>query len=500
MKLMQTLYLICFLGIVFYIVNSSHLLDRGLESFENPVQTIANSLPNVTMPLEQKRISSEKIPDIAMPGGLPYGPYLQTASVGSYQFQDPSIMPAELSQIKSVSEDVESFLRFEAQSIDTSSDPTVSLPLTQLRADVNKLNQEISVLKKNPGIASTLTQETLADIQGSLTFLQRKVRVFQTAGVVSGGVEGFADKAKTRATPDDLQSLQKKIYAAILILSASGTQDPIVQARIQNLQKMYNQTTEMITKLDKGFWKPADIPVFQEDITTILPSLDKPNQPLMDLTQQGDGTQLTPIEMQLAGLVGAGNAKAVFKNIQDRGSFNVSIDLGYNTKKDPAGENPTNNAGMLPQQNTMKDSSIHLTRGVSYGSSTDQDVDGPFDSTMSGMDDRAELTQKSITPGHLDWKQRAAGICDQIKQRGLDPLDFGCISQGSIMSPAYSWRGHTKMVCGRLAATTDPNLPRVCGCPPSEWNGWSLPTCLGPPNAKVPGKMPPECGKGIYDT
>ena len=479
MKLMQTLYLICFLGIVFYIVNSSHLLDRGLESFENPVQTIANSLPTVPMPLEQKRISTQKIPDIAMPGGLPYGPYLQTASVGSYQFQDPSIMPAELSQIKSVSEDVESFLRFEAQSIDKSSDPTVSLPLTQLRADVNKLNQEISVLQKNPGIASTLTQETLADIQGSLTFLQRKVRVFQTAGVVSGGVEGFTDKAKTRATLDDLQSLQTKIYAAILVLSASGTQDPIVQARIQNLQKMYTQITEMITKLDKGFWKPADIPVFQEDITTILPSLNKPNQPLMDLTQQGDGTQLSPIEMQLAGLVGAGNAKAVFKNIQDKGSFKMNIDLGYNTPDD---------------------SSIHLTKGVSYGSSTDQDVDGPFDSTMSGMDDRAEQTQKSITPGHLDWKQRAAGICDQIKQRGLDPLDFGCISQGSIMSPAYSWRGHTKMVCGRLAATTDPNLPRVCGCPPSEWNGWSLPTCLGPPNAKVPGKMPPECGKGIYDT
>jgi hypothetical protein len=479
MKLMQTLYLICFIGIVFYIVNSSHLLDHTLESFENPVQSIANSLPKVSMPLQEKRISAEKIPEIAMPGGLPYGPYLQTASVGSYQFQDPSIMPAELSQMKSLSEDLRSFLRFEAPSIQKSSDPTVSLPLTQLRADASKLNQEISVLQKNPGIASTLTQESLADIQGSLSFLQRKVRVFQTAGVVSGGVEGFANIPKTRATPDDLQSLQKKIYAAILILSASGTQDPIVQARIQNLQKMYNQTTEMITKLDKGFWKPADIPVFQEDITTILPSLDKPDKPLMDLSAQGDGTTLSAIEMQLADLVGAGNAKSVFKNIQDKGSFNVNIDFGYNTSDD---------------------SSINLSKGVTYGSAKEQDVDGPFDSTMSGMDDRAEETQKSITPGHLDWKQRATGICDQIKQRGLDPLDFGCISEGSIMSPAYSWRGHTKMVCGRLASTTDPNLPRVCGCPPSDWNGWSLPTCLGPPNAKVPGKMPPECAKGIYDT
>jgi hypothetical protein len=396
-------------------------------------------------------------------------------------------MPADVNQIKVLLEDLRSFLGFEAGNIASSSDPTVSLPLTQLRADNSRLQQEVAVLEKNPGIASTLTQQNLADIQGSLAFLQRKARLFQTAGIVSNGVEGFQGMGqgpKTRAKKDDLQRLQTKVYGAILTLTSSGTVDPVVQARVNKLQALYTDTTDMITKLDKGFWKDEDIPVFKQDIEEILPSLDQPSNPLMNLTQQGDGMPLSPVEQQLSQFVGKDNAKSVFKSLIKNGSFDVNVDLGYNIPDNPNG------------------SSIHYKKEFSIGKGgvTSQKVDGPFDPGMSGMDDRAEVVQKSTTPGHLDWKKRAKGICDQVKQRGLDPLDFGCIPEGSIMSPAYSWRGHTKMVCGRLGSTTDPNLPRVCGCPPSDWKGWSLPTCLNPPNSKgSPKTMPPECGKGIYD-
>lgn len=490
MKTTQVLYIICFLGIILFIATSTNLLDLNTEGFSSgSLSTIMeNSKVVVPKGVERTRSKAEMIPDIAKPGGLPFGPYLQTASVGSYQYQDPSIMPAELAQMKELLESLRSFLGFEAANIASSSDPSVSLPLTQLRADNSRLQQEVAVLEKNPGIASTLTQQDLADIQGSLAFLQRKARLFQTAGIVSNGVEGFQDQGrtpKTRATKDDLQELQTKVYGAILTLTASGTVDPVVQARVSKLQALYTDTTDMITKLDKGFWTAEDVPVFKEDVTTILPSLDKPSQPLMDLSAQDDGMPLSPVEQQLSQFVGKNNAKPVFKNLIKNGSFDINIDLGYNIPGDPNG------------------SSIHYKKEVSVGSKnnhTAQKVDGPFDPGMSGMDDRAEVVQKKNTPGHLDWKKRAAGICDQIKQRGLDPADFGCIPQGSIMSPAYSWRGHTKMVCGRLGSTTDPDLPRVCGCPPSNWNGWTLPTCLSPPNSKgSPKTMPPECGNGIFD-
>ena len=490
MKTTQILYILCFLGIVLFIATSTNLLESSTEGFSSKSLDTIMENAKVVVPkgVERTKSKAEMIPDIAKPGGLPFGPYLQTASVGSYQYQDPSIMPAELKQMKALLQTLESFLAFEANAIASSSDPSVSLPLTHLRADNSRLQQEVAVLEKNPGIASTLSQQDLADIEGSLSFLQRKARLFQTAGIVSNGVEGFQDQGrmpKTRATKEELQELQTKVYGAILTLTASGTVDPLVQARVTKLQAMYTETSDMITKLDKGFWTAEDVPVFKEDITTILPNLSKPSDPLMDLSAQDDGMPMSPVEEQLAQLVGRNNAKPVFKSLVKNGSFGVSVDLGYNIPGDPKG------------------SSIHYTKDISIGSgnrASAQKVDGPFDPGMSGMDDRAEVVQKQNTPGHLDWKQRATGICDQIKQRGLDPLDFGCIPQGSIMSPAYSWRGHTKMVCGRLGSTTDPDLPRVSGCPPSDWKGWTLPTCLAPPNSKgSPKTMPPECGKGIFD-
>ena len=102
-------------------------------------------------------------------------------------------------------------------------------------------------------------------------------------------------------------------------------------------------------------------------------------------------------------------------------------------------------------------------------------VNSAYDTTTQGMDDRAYSNTTYPNASRFDWKKRATSICEQVRLRGLDPEDFGCIAKDSLMSPAYSWRGHSKMICGRLGATMDPNLPIVCGCPPGNWKGWTLP-------------------------
>jgi len=432
------------------------------------------------------------------------------------------------------------------------------LPLTQLRADSRKLQEEVSVLDKNPGVQSQLTQQSLADIDGSLMFLQKKVRLFETAGVVSG-TEGFQDarkpiggdkdshgcliaggytwcdtlnkcvrkwetpcppkkpsptddkniakspkdavkvigkavaegdnrppKAKegekTKATKKDLELLQTKTYAAILTLSASGTVDPVVQARIKRLQEMYTALSDMITKLNKGQWTEKDIPVFKQDIQEVLPNLAKPQKGVKDVFSQGNGKKLNPIEEQLSGLVGVENAQDVFKNLKERGMFRISMDLGYNvagSSKDPTYKRKLD----LQGDGSMKSSHgmhPHTTGHSSHdgkGSHNESlHTDTAFDSVSLGMDDNAIAKSKMPQASHFDWKKRATTICEQVKLRGLDPLDFGCIAKDSLMSPAYSWRGHAKMVCGRLGTTMDPDLPVVCGCPPQKWKGWSSPS------------------------
>ena len=492
MKAVQVIYLFAFLGIIVYIIKSTHLLE-GFQDSEPASPLLGKSDPLIPQGLKQDNLDTPVKPNPDQPGSIPFGPYGQSASVGSYQFKDPAQIPAAAKQIKQLHEDVKTFLVFEGVSISNSSDPNVSLPLTQLSADLERLQQELSVTERNPGVESTLTQQDLANIQGGLTFLQRKVRLFQTAGVISDsdGKEGFMGAppptSKLRATKAELQILSTKITAAILILSASGTTDIVVKARITNLQKMYSDISEMIRKLNNGIWTQQDVPVFSEDIKKIIPNLANVNSKLPDINKASDaGYKLNPLEKQIAGLVGEENAKEVFNKLKDRGMFRVTLDMGYNIPG--SGANSQNTVNIKKDIGIKKDGSFGLMDGDSIKASPSLSVDGPYDSTMSGADDRAaaaslanNMAGKPNNPSHLDWKARANGICKQIKARGMDPLDFGCIPEGSKLSPAYSWRGHTKMVCGRLASTMDPSLPQTCGCPPPNWKGWTLPACLSPP-------------------
>jgi len=464
MKSTQILFLVLFTGIVVWLLTSTPLLDRVSEGFQGHMEK--SSEPIIAKGLEPAKLPTEVSANPSTPGTIPFAPYGQTASTGSFPYQDPSLLPAELKQIKKLSEDLRSFLAFEAVNIAGSADPTVQLPLTQLRADSQKLDQERSTLQKNSGLQSTLTQQDLADIEGSLSFLQRKVRLFQSSGVVSD-TEGFTgSEKKTRASKADINNLQEKVYGAILVLSASGTTDPVVQSRIKNLQSMYTDLTDMLAKLDKALMTVEEIPVYKEDIDVILPSLAKPSSKLDDIFSHNSGKKLSPVEQQLSTLVGEKNAPIIFKKlISNKGMFNISMDLGYNTSD----LNSKNKQNIYSKKMNLQEDG---RMGESADKSTDDvpmKTDTPFDSVRSGMDDRAKKD-----PSGLDWKKRAQSICEQARLRGMDPLDFGCIPVGSLTSPAYSWRGHTKMVCGRLGNTMDPDLPTVCGCPPVGWKGWTL--------------------------
>ena len=143
MKTTQILYLIIFVGVIVSIVTCTHLLDGAhIDGFQDS----PNSEPRIAKTLEPTRLSIQAMPNSSTLATLPYGPYRQQAAIGSYQYQDPAQLPAELKQMKQLYEDLRSFLVFEGASVSNSSDPTVQLPLSQLRADSSILHQEITVL------------------------------------------------------------------------------------------------------------------------------------------------------------------------------------------------------------------------------------------------------------------------------------------------------------------------------------------------------------------
>jgi hypothetical protein len=413
MKTTQILYILLFIGIVLWILTSTHLLDTVREGFQAPPLP-SSSEPIIAKGIEATKLPGEALPNGSTPGSLLYAPYGQSASVGSFPYQDPSLAPAELTQMKKLNQDLKSFLVFEGANVSSSSDPTVQLPLTQLRADSRKLEQEVSVLSKNSGIQSSMTQQDLADIEGALTFLQRKVRLFQTAGVISDDgskVEGFVSGStaiKTKATKADLTEFQTRIYAAILTLSSTGTTDMVITARIKKLQELYSAVNDMITKIDKGIWTDADIPVYKEDIMNLLPNLDKPSSRLNDIfssdSDSGSGSKksLSPVEKQLSALVGEKNATKVFNGLLDNGSFKVSFDLGYNGADSKKSKHPSNvvysKRLQLQRDGTMGSHDISSKLPGSPLRETQGAVasmDSAYDTSTAGMDDRAQANSNN---------------------------------------------------------------------------------------------------------
>jgi hypothetical protein len=97
----------------------------------------------------------------------------------------------------------------------------------------------------------------------------------------------------------------------------------------------------------------------------------------------------------------------------------------------------------------------------------------PMDSGLVISDRYAPLpSDAGRGPSRFDWKTRSKEIEGQVKKRGLNPADFGIMQPNSNISRDFSWRGYARMICTRLQATMDPNMPVACGCPPMDWPGW----------------------------
>jgi hypothetical protein len=77
-----------------------------------------------------------------------------------------------------------------------------------------------------------------------------------------------------------------------------------------------------------------------------------------------------------------------------------------------------------------------------------------------------------IQSGGLDWKQKSQQIVEQIRRRGMNPLQFGALPETAEVSSDFSWRGYARMICTRLNASMDPGLAVTVGCPSENWSGW----------------------------
>ena len=369
---------IAFILLILTIVTRScTVLPSAPEGFTTPTSKPVPQAPMAT-PLPSK-------PLVTQSSDLVSAPITGLSDSLPRPAHDPALETVTRQDLAQMNASMESFAATKLQGASSSSDPDISLRVSQFRGDFQRVKDELATVTKTPGLTSTLTRADLDAMDSNLRLLQRAVSQINVTP------EGFADTPAPSPddpiTPDQLVVLSQKLSAEIKTLQASGTSDPVTSSRVAKLTTMRQRVDDISTALKEKRLTPDKIPIKNRDTANFLPKVS---------------------------------------------SFTGS------------GAEPPRRA---PHANP---------RGV-----------------LEEMFENLEANQGAV--GRFDWSTRASDICKNIKRADLNPADYGCFGDDSgPVSDDYSWRGHAKMVCTRLATNADPAIPEQMGCPPASWNGWRL--------------------------
>ncbi len=476
---MFAFFILLFVLIVIYYFISTDLVNEGF----NPVNTSPSHVVNVPVnavpspPVDI--IDKSNVQPSTIPGQLPVAPYEQIASMSPLPYQDTTLIKANRQQLISLLELLKGFLAFEAQELSERSDPSIQLPLNTARSDFYTLQSEVDVLNRNPGLQPKMTLSHLNEINSNLAYLQKEVRLIGSAGplqgpiyeftnpvkIESGATEGFQNAGQI-ATVSDLQNFIGRVSGEIIRLSASGTTDPIINARVVALTTMKNDIQNIINQVKSGALMEVEIPVMKNDLEKAFPILGNPSEPL-------------PQIIKSIGLP-AGLANILPSNLQNDPNTTREINKLIDKYADTIvnGVSASFEVKYTSPREAEKVRAINSTIDKN-GFPSLSDLDNVSNSKFIPKDLGIPITDKYASkpneegrgPSHFDWKQRAKDIEEQIKKRGLNPKDFGVMPNTKV-SKDFSWKGYTQMICTRLQATMDPALPETCGCPPMDWKGW----------------------------
>jgi hypothetical protein len=533
---------ILFFGIIILIAFILWKRGSGTEGFQDVPPDGASPGPVIPLisPRDQTLLKGEVKPFAEPSTALLAPPPGQLASVGSRPATDPASEKATAGRIQSVLESLKGFFAREAPGLSKLGDPSVQLPLSTAKGDRGRLEDELAVLKRNPGLESSMTIEDINGVEANLGYLQKKWRLsanalsgaspmpgaegFQGAPVASGprGIasfftdlfssgesgpgtaEGFQGTAAAGSDMKlaDLKDLSAKINVEIVRLSASGTTDANIGARVDVLSTIKKTIDDLIREVETGRRAEKDIPIMKADVTKFLPAMSNLNTGIPELIT---GTGANPVLNSLFSKYGAGDlsgaevAQKMFEqyatDFMKNLSYDVNLRFKYTGEAEKAvaqdyaqamadakfvAENSGGAAGPAPAgpaadstnpavQAAYRGFFQNVIEDATGGKVTSAEVGrgGVVPASDAGADTSQQKLEK------FNWKERSKQICEQIATRGYSPKEFGCMEDpDTVKRDGFSWRGYTRMVCTRLATIYEPGVPELCGCPPPTWPGW----------------------------
>jgi hypothetical protein len=294
---------------------------------------------------------------------------------------------------------------------------------------------------------------------------------------------------------EDIKAFVGRIQGEIMRLSASGTTDPIINARITALTNMKSKMEQLIQQMESGALMSTDIPFKKSDIVNALPVLGKPSDPLPAILtsfnlDRGWSNIFPNIswdnkenEKEFKDLIAA-----YFKEFVQ----GITASVKYTSQRDAEAEQLRNTARIMESTvaltgfpskgdllgvadgNTMTYGAEYNSRNVSEDPKNPKAVlDSAISNGRANTDPYADDPRvEGRKPGHFDWKERSKHIDDQVRRRGIPETAIGLMPRGNQVSPDFSWKGYAQMICSRLLANYDSGMAQACGCPPGDWKGW----------------------------
>ena len=372
------LFIVLILVVIFYTIQEK-------ETFQN---STVLKIPEA--PVAQQNLVEATSEDYAPTWVLATGPSPGgIASFNSLPYQDPSLEKAKYQRILNVLTTLQGFLDNEAPHIQELSDPSIQLPLATARSDMIRLQNEILVLKRNPGIDSTVTQGDVDEIEANLQYLQKKWRLsiynetpieafqsytgsnidlsnynslsnttgynttslsnttsnydynttgssnydYNTINLSNSGsnsnnyMAGGSNTSVDTATLQDLVQLNQTIYITIARLGASGTTDPVVLARITSLQRVKQRVQDIINNVNSGVLAEQDIPITKSAVNNFLKVASNTSSPLPTILGSNVGLASLFPAYSSGDVNGAKIAQELFKKYSDMLFSNISFDI-----------------------------------------------------------------------------------------------------------------------------------------------------------------------------
>jgi hypothetical protein len=284
--------------------------------------------------------------------------------------------------------------------------------------------------------------------------------------------------ADRKATKAELEEFKAKLFGELTRLINTGATDDITKGRIAWTEKTYAYITDLLYNIDTKKIKIEDVTIMKSSIDSAFKALTTTSDSLPTVMQQ------STIPSWLNNLLSGGNAEdpETKQQIMDAlssytnnfaNNFSWSIDLGLDytsPAKEKAMASYYNSRGAEGRGNSA---AVNSGLNLNYSSNgAGVTPDGSAAETVTDEYGRQPGERCAGDAARFDWKKRSREICSAIKARGLNPTDYGCMPDGVIVSPDFSYKGYAKMVCHRVSANYDPGFGYLVGCPPQDWQGW----------------------------